>query len=138
MAQVEAGDPRNAGIDVVVHYRYFVDIGTLVYDLKEVTAGTRQDDVARVLQQFASRLEERSFSEVRLAYAGREKLLLPGAMFQALGQRADVLRTLPDSLTTLDGTPAFRGMRDGFTAWHRLWYIDELSEKIRATMEQAA
>lgn len=138
MAEVEQSDPRNAGIDVVVHYRHYVDIGTLVYDLKELPAGTRPDDIERILQQFASRLGERSFGEVRLAYAGHEKFLLTGDTFRDLGQRAETLRTLPNKLATLDGAPAFLGMRDGATAWHRAWYIDALTEKIRAAMEQAA
>lgn len=73
------------GIEVDVHYRHYIDVGTLVFDLKEVPAGTRAEDVTRVLLQFAQRMKDKSFGEVRLAYQGREKFLMHGDAFRNLG-----------------------------------------------------
>lgn len=131
--QVEQSDPRNAGIAVTVHYRHFVDIGTVIFDLKEVPAGTTPEDITRVLLQFADRLQDRSFDEIRLAYRGQEKFVVRGSDFQQPGARFDTRK-----LYRLDGTRAFRGMPDDVTAWHRAWYIDALTEQIKAAMEQAA
>ncbi|MDQ2822203.1 MAG: hypothetical protein M3Y65_17730 [Pseudomonadota bacterium] len=131
--QVEQRDPRNAGIVVAVHYRHYVDVGTVVFDLQEVPAGTTPEEMTRVLLQFAHRLGGQSFAEVRLAYRGREKFMVRGNDFRNAGPRFGT-----DKLHRLDGTRAFRGTPDDFTAWHRAWYRDALTEQIRATMEQAA
>lgn len=121
------------GIEVAVHYRHYVDVRTLVFDVRELPAGTRPDDVTRVLLAFAGRMKDRSFSEVRLAYQGREKFLVHGDAFRNLGQHFGT-----EHLYRLDGTRAFAGAPDDFIAWHRAWYRDELTEKIKAAMEQAA
>lgn len=131
--QVAQSDPRNAGIVVAVHYRHYVDAGTVVFDLKEVPAGTTPEDVTRVLLQFGDRIKDRSFDEIRLAYRGREKFMVRGNDFRNLGPRFDA-----DKLHRLDGTRAFRGTPDDFIAWHRAWYRDALTEQIKAAMEQAA
>jgi hypothetical protein len=146
MSQVVQTDPRNEGIRIFVHYKYFVDPGVLVYDLRAVPETSSPMDVTRVFLQFAEREKEVSFSSVELSHRGNEKFLLQGEYFHKLGQEygnqnpAYTLRTLPENLYKPDGSPAFgtwtggilgvlgRQMED-FTTWHRTWYIDELTSE---------
>jgi hypothetical protein len=131
LAQVVDADARNDGIRVAVHYRYFVDPRSIVYNLQEVRAGATPEDVTRMLAQFASLKKDSTFSAVRLRWQGKDRFLLTGDGFRRLDPNASA--TLPPGLATPNG------MRpDSFIAWHRAWYIDELTEKIRAAMEQAA
>lgn len=144
MSQVQQADPRNEGIRVFVHYKYFVNPNVLVYDLRDVQETSSPLDVTRVLLQYAKQQQERSFTAVELSHRGNERFMFQGDYFQKLGQEynnqnpAYTLRTLPENLYKSDGSHAFdtwtggmlgvlaRQMED-FTTWHRAWYIDELT-----------
>lgn len=144
MSQVQQADPRNEGIRVFVHYKYFVNPSVLIYDLRDVSGKSSPMDVTRVLLQYAEQQKERSFTVVELAHRGNEKFLLQGDYFQKLGQEygtqnsAYTIRTLPENLYKSDGSHAFgtwsggilgvlgRQMED-FTTWHRAWYINEFT-----------
>jgi hypothetical protein len=144
MSQVQQADPRNEGIRVFVHYKYFVNLNTLVYDLREVSGTSSPMDVTRVLLQYAEQQKERSFTVVELSHRGNGKFLLQGDYFRKLGQEYGTqnpvytLRTLPENLYKSNGSHAFGtwtgGMlgvlgsqMDDFTTWHRAWYIDEFT-----------
>jgi hypothetical protein len=146
MSQVQQADPRNEGIRVFVHYKYFVNPSVLVYDLRDVPGKSSPMDVTRVLLQYAEQQKERSFAAVELSHRGDVKFLLQGEYFQKLGQEygtqktAYTIRTLPENLYKSDGSNAFgtwtggilgvlgRQMED-FTTWHRAWYINELTSE---------
>jgi len=136
-------DQRNAGIHVFAHYEYFLNPNVLVYDLRTVSKESSPMDVTRVLAQYAEKIKARSFNSVTLSHQGKAKFKMQGTYFQTLGAEygtqnpAYTLRTLPQNIYKLDGTPAFEtwtgGMlgvlgrqMDDFVAWHRAWYIEDL------------
>lgn len=143
---VRDADPRNEGIHVFVHYKYFINPNVLVYDIREVAGKASPMDVTRVLLQFADGQKEKPFKTVELAHRGEVKFLMQGDYFQTLGKEYGVqnpmytLRTMPENLYQPDGKQAFgtwtggmlgvlgRQMED-FTEWHRTWYINDLAHK---------
>lgn len=143
MSQVKQGDTRDKGIDVFVHYKYFLNPNVLVYDLRKVSDTSSPLDVTRVLLQFADLQKTRSFKTVELAHSGKDKFVLQGDFFRKLGQEyatqnpAYTLRTLPENLYKPDGSQAFGSWSGGmlgvlgkqmedFITWHREWYINDL------------
>lgn len=110
-----ARDSRNNGYTLSAHLHYYADPSTLVLDL------TRAEHIApadlfRGLFTSAQALHEsgRSFSQVILARSHREVFRLPGESFEEIGKLYSegenpvyLIRTLPEKLTTPDGTPAF-------------------------------
>lgn len=144
MMQVAHGDQRNEGIDVLVHYKYFIDPTVLVYDLRAVAPTASPIDVTRVLLQFAEQQKDQQFKTVELSYRGSEKFLLQGEFFQKMGQEygsqnaAYTLRTLPENVYKTDGSLAFGQWTGGvfavltkqmedFGNLHRAWYIDDIA-----------
>lgn len=106
-------DPRNEPIIAWAYFQHGVDAKTLVFDLRVVTLEAASIDGIRVLIQTAKALKDRDFDQVILAYQGRPKFKLDGAYFKTLGVEAGVqnpvytMRTLPENVRRLDGTPAF-------------------------------
>jgi hypothetical protein len=136
-------DPRNAGIEVRVHYKHHLMPGTLVYDLREVGLDKAPIDVFRVFLQFAAEMKGEQFDNVELAFRGETKFILDGAAFRELGQDYGTqnpmytVRTLPEQLRTPEGRPAFERWEGGalgvlgaqmndFDEFQHRWYIDEL------------
>lgn len=144
MSQVLRQDARNDGVQVFAHFKYFVDLTTLVYDLRSVSGETSPMDVTRVLLQYAERQQDRSFSSIELSHQGTGKFILQGEYFKKLGKEfkqqnpAYTLRTLPENILKIDGSAAFSTWTGGalgvfskqledFSDWHREWYINDLS-----------
>ena len=141
-AEVIAGDPRNANIEISA---YAVGQGGLVIDLSSVPADKSRADVFRVLLQLAQRLQDRGFDDVVLAYRGEPRFMIDGAYFAEIGRSAAtenpiyLMRTFPSRLRRLDGTfafaapagPVLQGLSEelaAFAAAHDEWYLgDELS-----------
>lgn len=110
-----ARDSRNNGYTLAAHLHYYADPSTLVLDL------TRADEIApadlfRGLFTSAQVLHEsgRSFSQVILARSHQDVFHLSGESFEEIGKLYSegenpvyLIRTLPEKLTTPDGTPAF-------------------------------
>lgn len=143
---VLADDPRNAGISVWAHYEFFVVPSTLVIDLRQVSATNSPADVTRVLLQFSKTQEQTRFEFVKLAHQGSQKFLLKGDYFQTLGQEFGTqnpvytMRTLPENVYQIDGTPAFGTWTGGmlgvlgkqmgdFSDFHKQWYILDLAKR---------
>lgn len=111
--QVLSGDPRNEGIKVFAHYGWFVDPTVLVFDLRQVSGENSPLDVTRTLLQFARTQQDRKFERVVLSYKGGRKFQLEGDYFHTLGSDHEhqnpvyTLRTLPENVYQLDGSPAF-------------------------------
>jgi len=144
VSKVLHDDPRNDGLQVFVHYKYFINPSVLVYDLREVSGTSSPMDVMRVLLQFAAQQKDRSFEIVELSHKGKQKFRMKGEYFHLLGQDYGTqnptytIRTMPENLYRPDGASAFgtwtggmlgvlgRQMED-VTSLHREWYIDDLS-----------
>ena len=144
LGSVLAADTRNKGIRAIAHYGYFVDGGTVVFDLRDISSENSMMDVFRVFMQFSQTLKDRRFTRVELSFRGRTKFVIDGGYFQQLGQEFEsqnpiyTVRTLPENLVRPDGSPAFGRWTGGllgvlpkqmedFTTFHRQWYLDDLA-----------
>jgi hypothetical protein len=140
LSKVLESDPRNKGIEVRVHFRNFVDPDVLVFDIRKISGTNSAADVSRVLLQFGSALKAKRFESVVLAFRGTEKFMLKGPYFSQLGNEYGIqnpvytLRTLPENVLRIDGSPAFPkwtgGMlgvtgkqMDDLNEFHKQWWI---------------
>lgn len=152
MAAVVDGDPRNEGMQVRAHYGSYVNPQVIVYDLRDVSGDMTPMDVTRALLQFAQAMKGRSFEKVVLAHRGDPRFMLRGDYFQQLGEEYDIqnpvytLRTMPQNVLELDGSPAFEtwtggllgvvgGQLEDFNTLHARWYIEDMAG--RAAAERA-
>ncbi|GAD29939.1 conserved hypothetical protein [Photobacterium leiognathi lrivu.4.1] len=136
-------DERNIGIEVNVHYEWYVNPNTLVFDIRGVALDKSQVDVSRVLLQSAEALKNNEFERVILAHDGNEKFLLKGDFFKSIGQEYGTqnpmytLRTFPQNVYNLDGTKAFPTWTGGmlgvlgkqmedFSEFNKQWYLNSL------------
>lgn len=136
-------DPRNEGVKVIVHYQWFVNPNVVVFDLRSVSEDNSPADVTRNLLQAAKVLEGRSFDYVLLSHRGVAKFMLGGDFFNQLGEEYGVqnpmytLRTLPENVFELDGTPAFSTWSGGWLGvtsrqmedlneFYRKWFLSDL------------
>lgn len=143
--QVLSDDSRNEGIKVIAHYGWFIDPGVLVFDLRQISRENRPIDVSRVLLQFAEKQKNHQFDRIVLSYKGSRKFQLKGDYFQLLGEEYEyqnpvyTLRTLPENVYQLDGSPAFGTWTGGvlgvvgkqledLNEFHRQWYLLDFAE----------
>jgi hypothetical protein len=115
-------DARNESVSLGVHYRYYLDVTTLVLDLRQIE-NAAPVDLFRVLFQSAEALHKagRKFSWVVLARSGKPVFLMKGAAFEALGEEFGsgqnpvyLIRAMPEKLYRPDGTPAFSSWQGGW------------------------
>lgn len=113
-------DPRNNGISVHAYYRFGVMPGSLVFDIWSIDANTAPLDIMRIFFDFAQKMKDRNFTEVRLAYRGETRFILPGSHFRTIGEQRSfqnplfVINNLPANLQRPDGSPAFSTWTGGF------------------------
>ncbi|TNY27002.1 hypothetical protein [Fulvimonas soli] len=113
LSKALAADSRNEGLSVFAHYQWYVNADVLVFDLRGVSGTNSEADVFRSMLQFAQAVQSRNFNKVILAYKGTPRFMLEGAYFKQLGVEfayqnpVYTLRTLPEHVYNLDGTPAF-------------------------------
>lgn len=86
MNSVLKEDPRNKGVSVWVHYKWFLNPTELKYDLRSMTGENSPLDVNRVMLQFAEKIKDKQFNKVYLCYKGEDKFYLKGDFFQNLGK----------------------------------------------------
>ena len=135
-------DPRNEGIGVFVHYEWFVNPDVLVFDLRNVSGNNSEADVLRSLLQYAQAMQRHAFNTVILAYKGDARFMLKGAYFKQLGVEFSyqnpiyTLRTLPEHVYNLDGSPAYGEWTGGLlgvvghqmedlNAFGRKWFLTD-------------
>lgn len=115
VSHVLDSDPRNAGYSISAHYRFYVEPGTLVLDLREVSAAAPLD-LFRGLFQSAAALTSagRRFDRVILVRAGTPVFMMTGEDFANLGAEFAggqnpifLIRTLPEKLYRPSGEAAF-------------------------------
>lgn len=108
-----AEDSRNKSVSLWAYHQYGVMPSTLVIDLRDVTDEAAPLDVMRALLHSADGLKESKFARVILARRGSARFMLDGEYFQTLGQEFRTqnpmytLRTMPQHVFKLDGTPAY-------------------------------
>lgn len=146
MNQTIKNDPRNQGISVLTHYDYYLDQGTLIYDLRAIDGKHSMADVFRVFLQFAERAKDKGFNKVILAYSGKEKFYINGEYYQKLGTEYSfqnpiyTIRTFPENLYNVDGSKAFPKWTGGLigvlkqqmedvNAFNHRWYLDEMKNQ---------
>jgi len=101
------------GFDALGYYRYGVNPEAVVFDLRDVGAGTSAADVIGGFLDFADEFSDREFKNVVLAYKGKQKFILSGRDFKMLGIAGStenpvyLLRTFPEKLRTMDGQRAY-------------------------------
>jgi hypothetical protein len=113
--QALAADTRNAGYALWAHYRWFVDPGTLVLDLRRAEAAAPIDLFRGLFQSAAAfAAENRQFDRVILARAGEPVFVLKGESYATLGREFQagqnpvfLIRTLPEKLFRPSGEQAY-------------------------------
>jgi hypothetical protein len=145
MNQILNSDPRNKGIDVSVHYKNYINISTLVYDLKSVSDNNSMADVFRVFMHYANKIENKKFDKVELSFRGNTKFIVKGDYYNRMGKEFPqqnpiyIIRTFPENLYRIDGSNAYPKWSGGligvvskqmedFNNVHKLWYIDDLKK----------
>lgn len=146
-SQVISQDPRNDGIKLRTHYQWLINPRVLVFDLRQVSGENSPADVTRILLQFAQRKKDATFDRVVLSYKGTSKFYLEGFYFQNLGVEYEfqnpvyTLRTLPENVYELNGSPAFGTWTGGWIGvvgqqmedlneLHARWYLFEMTEEL--------
>jgi hypothetical protein len=138
---VISSDVRNSGVNVTANYQWMINSSVLVFSVNEASSASPAD-VSRILLQYAERLEARKFSSVLLAQKGKPIFLLKGDYFKQLGEEYGLqnviytLRTMPENVYELDGSPAFSSWSGGWLGvvgkqfedlndFHRKWLVDK-------------
>ncbi len=146
MNAVLDSDSRNKGIDVAVHYEYYIKPSILVYDLKSVSSSNSMVDVFRVFLHFSEKVKTKHFDVVCLSFQGRAKFEIHGDYFQTIGKESSyqnplyTMRTFPEHLLNSDGSKPFGVWKGGilgvlteqmkdFNEFNRKWYVDDLTKK---------
>lgn len=137
------GDSRNAGVEVRVHYRIYVNPSVLVYDLRAVARTNSKIDIFRSFLQFAEKMKEKKFETVELSFRGKTKFTITGEYFQLLGRDYGTqnpvwtMNHFPENLHLPDGTRAYGTWTGGwlgvagkqiedFNDVHDQWYMRDL------------
>lgn len=135
---------NESGITMVAYRRWLIDPTTAVVDLWYLDGNASMADVDRNLFEAAEALKGQSFTNVELAYKGTGRFLLDGAHFKTIGEERSfqnpvyTIRTLPEHIAKLDGTPAFDTYEGGFLGvlgaqmrdhaqLHWSWYLASMS-----------
>lgn len=137
-------DPRNQGIALSGHYRYYVLPTSLVLNLTEVEGSHTRLDVLRTVLQASEVLKDKSFNEVILAFKGTGKFKIGGDYFKELGQTYDTqnplytVRTFAEHVTDMKGVKPYGQLQGGvfgvlaggmeqFSDFSKKWYGHDLS-----------
>lgn len=143
MREAIASDPRNVGLVFFGYHDKLVWPGTIKIDIRDVSATNSPADVFRLLLQFAAKQKDKNYDKVILAFRGDPRFVLKGEYFKVLGAEYGTqnptytMRTFPENLYNVDGTPAFGTWTGGllgvlgkqiedFTEFHKRWYINSL------------
>jgi hypothetical protein len=111
------GEPN---VHVVSYRRWLVSPSDIVFDVWDVSPQASMVDVDRNLFKAAEGLKDRRYRVVVLAYRGRGRYLLDGDEFKTIGEtRATenpiyLIRTMPEHVSKLDGSPAFETWTGGW------------------------
>lgn len=147
VAERLAKDPRNEKVSLWAYHQYGLVPGTLVIDLRRLNGDVASIDVMRVLLQSAEAHKDAKFDQVILAYRGSGKFYLEGEYYQSLGKEygtqnpAYTLRTFPENVRNLDGTPAYGTWTGGMLGvlgkqmedlaeFSKAWYLNDALQEL--------
>jgi hypothetical protein len=127
-----------SGMKVSAHYQYYVIPGVVVYDLEGLSMRQTPIDVQSAFLEFASKVKEKRYSRVDLAYRGERKFSIDGASFMKLGHEYAnrnfdyVLYEFPRLFRGKAQAPANSNDRDALLEFHRQWYgEDQLTKTVK-------
>jgi len=112
-------DPRNDGVNICIHYKYYLIPSQIVFDIRSISGSNAPVDVFRVFLQSAEALQNKKINKVELASKGKTKFYITGAYFKTLGddygsQNAIyTTRTFPENLYLSDGAKAYEEWSGG-------------------------
>jgi len=126
---------------VVIYRRWLVSPNSIVFDVWKPDPEGSMADMDRLLFKAAEALKDKHFDQVLLAYHGSGKFLLDGQRFQTIGQTYAVenpvylMRTLTESVSDMDGKPAFGTWTGGLLGvlgqqlndqneLHKKWWVE--------------
>lgn len=130
------------GADTRVYRRNWISSDEIVFDIRSVEGGISMADMTRRLLKAAEALKGSDFTRVYLAYRGEERFVLEGSYFKRLGEERGyqnpiyTIRTLPENVSNLDGSPAFGRWSGGWLGvmgrqledsneFHRRWWVGD-------------
>lgn len=141
-------DIRNEGIYIETHYKNYVLINILVFNLKTVPNDKAAVDVFRVFLQTSSALKDKKFDKVELEFKGTLKFTLNGDYFGQLGNEFGeqnpvyTIRTFPENLFLPNGETAYSKWEGGMLGvlnkqmedvndFNKKWYLDDIVSEIQ-------
>lgn len=144
VSEIIEADPRNEGINVLVHFEWFVNPNAIVFDIRDVSSDKSPMDVSRVLLQLSEKLKNHNYQNVILSFKGDYRFMLKGNFFKETGMEYGIqnpvytLRSLPQNVYNLDGTKAFPTWTGGLIGvlgkqmedlaeFHKQWYVNALA-----------
>lgn len=142
LSKVLDSDSRDKNVIAKAHFDHWVDTGTVVFDLSDVSGESSSGDIFRVFLQFAQSQKDHTYNQVILAAYGEKKFVVPGDYFHELGIEYGsqnpmyTIRTFPHHVTDMNGTHPFPEYTGGllgvlnkemeeFNDMNRQWYQDD-------------
>jgi hypothetical protein len=113
-------DSRNVGVNINLHYKYFILPSTVIFNIKSLSGEKSASDVFRVFLNAAASLKNKTFTKVELYSKGKIKFFVKGTYFKQLGEEYGdqnviyTIRTFPENLFLYDGTGAYQQWSGGW------------------------
>lgn len=131
-----------SGAQTKVYRRSLLGGDDIVFDVEQAGGEMSAVAMTRRLLKVAEALKNENFGKVYLASRGAEKFYLDGRYFRQLGEERGwqnpiyTIRTIPQNVYRLDGTPAFGSWSGGLIGvvgkqmednneFHRNWWIED-------------
>jgi hypothetical protein len=113
LSKVLNADARNKNVIARAHFDHWIDTGTVVFDLSDVSGEASAGDIFRVFLQFADSQKDHTYKQVVLASYGEKKFTIPGDYFHELGIEYGsqnpmyTIRTFPHHVADMNGVHPF-------------------------------
>jgi hypothetical protein len=141
-SSVQAALAGETGAQTAVYRRDLLGGNDIVFDVQSVSGEMSMADMTRRLLKTADALKRSEFKRVYLAYHGQEKFYFEGSYFKQVGEEYGsenpiyTLRTMPENVHNLDGSPAFETWTGGLLGvlgqqmddvnqFHRKWWAND-------------
>ena len=148
LSQVIDSDSRNKSVIARAHFDHWIDTGTVVFDLSDVSGESSSGDIFRVFLQFARSQKDHNYKQVVLAAYGEKKFTISGEYFHELGIEYGsqnpmyTIRTFPHHVKDMNGTEPFPEYTGGllgvlnkemeeFNDMNRQWFQNDYIAKHR-------
>lgn len=132
------------GVALGTHYEYYLNPLVLVINIKAMGDSASQASVFGTLLRYADQVKDQQFNRVVLQYKGKDKFILQGDYFKEVGtgfaeqNPLYTMRTFPEHVYNLDGTPAYGTWSGGifgvldkqiedFSDFNKKWYLNDMA-----------